>query len=220
MRAIRSDDVEHVRGARGEQRVIERGQLGRGRRARGQDRGDAVLALLADPRRRAVHERRVPGHRGMGHEDRGLVLVALGADPLGQGHQVIGGGVRGVAQPRVLRLDGIRRHATADRQLPAPDMDPRPARHAGRRRDTRQPDRRQPHAASRWSARDVRRRARIVGQRRRRRKGLPAHFRTTNASASTRGRPLVPSTTTLIVRASESVYRFVQTWTRYFEVAA
>ncbi len=68
-------------------------------------------------------------------------------------------------------------------------------------------------------ARDVRRRARIVGQRRRRRKGLPAHLRTTNASASTRGRPLVPSTTTLIVRAAESVYRFVQTWTRYFEVA-
>ena len=100
--------VEHVRGARGEQRVIERGQLRGGRHTRGQDRGHAVLALL---RIRDAAPSTSVGSQAIAAWAMKIAASSscpVGTDALGQRHQVIRGGVRGVAQPSLLRVDGIR----------------------------------------------------------------------------------------------------------------
>ena len=81
------DPVRHVHDvgrACGQHLVVEGGQHRRNVRAGGLDRRNAVLAQVPDTGRRHVDQRRVPGHRRVGHEDRGLVLVAVGAHALGQ----------------------------------------------------------------------------------------------------------------------------------------
>ena len=134
-------DVDHVRAAGGEDRVVERGELVGNRGTRRLDRRDPVLAGPGDPRGSGIDERGVPGHGRVGHEDRRLVLVTGGTHALREGHEVVSGLVRGGAQPRDLRIRLARRHPAADRELPAADVDPCAPGHAGRRRHAREPPR-------------------------------------------------------------------------------
>ena len=132
-------DVDHVSGTRGQDLVVQgrehRGDLG----ARGHDRGHAVLELVADPRRGRVDQRRIPGHRSMGHKDRGLVVVAGGTHALGEGHEVVRRLVRRRAQPGLLSLDRVRGNPAAHRKLAPSHVQPRAPRHARRRGHTGQP---------------------------------------------------------------------------------
>ena len=131
--------VDHVGGTRGQDLVLQggqhRGHLGAG----GHDRGHAVLELIADPRRGGVDERRVGGHRRVGHEDRGLVLVTRAAHALGEGHEVVRGLVRRRPQPGLLGPGRVGGHSSAHRELAPSHVHPPAARHARRRRHAGQP---------------------------------------------------------------------------------
>ena len=132
-------DVDHVGGTRGQDLVVEgrehRGDL----RTGGHDRGHAVLELVADPRRGRVDQRRVPGHRRVGHEDRGLVVVAGGAHALREGHEVVRRLVRRRAKPGLLGLDRVRGNPATHRELAPSHVHPCATRHARRRGDAGQP---------------------------------------------------------------------------------
>ena len=92
--------------------------------------------------------RRVPGDRGVRHEDRRLVLVAVGAHPLAIAPSARPGGRFAAARSRASSAStasGATRHRGHVRP---PYVDPSPRAMPGAAADARQPDRGQPDAAS------------------------------------------------------------------------